>query len=376
METFKKRICILLILCIILSAFPVGAFAAETYTGAEEISAAGEMSRSRPFSDVARSDWFFTAVYFVSSHEIMRGTSPQTFDPLEEFSRAMVAATLFRIHHERLANAADPRNTPFHDVASDMWYAPYVSWAYTNGITEGVPGGRFAPGDAVTRQEFATMLHRYVRALTDMDDTAYQGPQWASFIDKNIIAPWAYEALTWANYHGIIRGRDGNIIAPMYTTIRAEAAAMLTRFMGGDTDAPPPPLPESLNIADLLDAEFHAVRLEFWYIFGDIVATPPSEYWDLFSFSSGARIGVDRNGNIANIMVDYRQPNSERFHYEGLNNRSTPGDVRATLGAPTGSDGISYVYWLGGAVFSGPNLFFNFDSHTGRVDLIQLMHMP
>ncbi|MCL2827532.1 MAG: S-layer homology domain-containing protein [Oscillospiraceae bacterium] len=380
METFKKRICALLILCLILSAFPGGAFAAEyatfEYTGAEETSVAGEILRSRPFFDVARNDWFFTAVYFVSTHDIMRGTSNITFAPHDSFSRSMVATTLFRIHHGRLANATDPRDTPFHDVAADEWYTPYVSWAYTNGITEGRPGGLFAPDDAVTRQEFATMLHRYVALLTDMDDTAHQGPQWSIFVDRSAIAPWAYEALTWANYHGIIRGRDGNIIAPTDSTIRAEAATMLTRFMGGDADAPPPPLPESVNIAHLLDREFHTVRLDFWYIFGDIVATPPSEYWDLFSFSSGVRIGVDQNGRISNIMIDYRHPNSERFHYEGLNNRSTSGDIRATLGAPTVSDGLSYVYWLGGAVFYGPNLFFNIDSHTERVNLIQLMHMP
>jgi len=375
MGTLKKRVCILLVFCIILSAFPISAFAAE-YPGAEEISAAGETSPSRHFFDVARSDWYFMAVYFVSANDIMRGISDTLFAPLDSFSRAMVTGTLFRIEHGRISNATDPRDTPFHDVDANAWYAPYVSWAHKNNIVEGMPDGRFAPDDAVTRQELAVMLHRYAASRPDMDATVHQGPQWDTFIDRAQIAPWAYDALVWANYHGHIRGRDGNVIAPTDTAIRGEAAALLTRFMGGDSDAPPPPLPESVNIADLLDADFVSARLEFWYIFGDIIATPPSEHWNLFSFSSGARIGVDGNGRIANIMVDYRLPNSGRFHYEGLNNNATPADIRATLGAPTVTDGLSYVYWLGGAVFYGPNLFFSIDSYTERVDLIQLMHMP
>ena len=38
------------------------------------------------------------------------------------------------------------------------------------------------------------------------------------------------DALTWANYRGIITGRDAHTIAPTGTMNRAEAAAMMTRF--------------------------------------------------------------------------------------------------------------------------------------------------
>ena len=301
----------------------------------------------------------------------MRGTTNLNFAPNDSFSRAMVVATLFRIHHGRTANATDPRDTPFHDVATGEWYAPYISWAHRNGIVDGLPDGRFASNEAVARQQFATMLHRYVASLTDKDATVREGPQWASFVDRAQIAPWALDALIWANYHGIVTGRGNNQIAPDATATRAEAATMLTRFLGGNADAPPPPLPESVNIAGLLGAEF----LSTWHVFGDLQSTPVGP-WEMFLFRSGAIIGVDSNGRIASIMIDYRQAGSGRFHYEGLNQTSTPGDVRASLGAPTVSDGTSYVYWLGGEIFAGPNLAFFFDSHTGRVEAISFMHMP
>ena len=376
MRLWKKGFCSLLVLCMVLSTVSIGAFAQEYRTFADRATAKAapydsEIVLSRPFLDVWREHWFFSAVHFVSARDIMRGTTEFHFAPNGSFSRAMVVATLFRIHHGRPACATDPLDTPFHDVPVTAWYAPYISWAHRNAIVGGLPDGRFAPQDAVARQEFATMLHRFVAALTDMDATVHEGPQWGDFVDSEAIAPWAYDALAWANYRGIITGRDDNQIAPRATATRAEAATMLTRFLGGNADAPPPPLPQNVNIATLLDAEF----LPIWYIFGDLLSRP-NAHWEMWRFRSGALIGVAEDGTIASIAIDFMQAGSGRFHFEGLNRNSTPDDVLAALGEPTVSDGISYVYWLGGEVFAGPNLAFFFDSHTGRVEAIGLMHMP
>ncbi|MCL2368438.1 MAG: S-layer homology domain-containing protein [Oscillospiraceae bacterium] len=368
---WKKGICIVLILCIVLGAGTAALateYAPPDYEPTVETDA--EALTSRPFLDVSRNDWFFTAVHFVSARDIMQGPTNLTFAPGGNFSRAMVVATLFRTHYGRLADGEDSRGTPFHDVSPSEWYAPYVAWAHGNGIVDGVGGGRFAPNDTVTRQQFATMLLRFVRAFTEEGITVQPGPQWENFIDRDEIADWAYEALTWANAQGIVMGRGGSYIAPNGRAIRAEAATMLTRFLGGNADAPPPPLP-NVNIADLLGADF----LSVWMTFGDLISTPLHFDWEMRRFQSGITIGVDTDGKIGSINVDYRQPDSGRFHYAGLSNLSSPADIRTALGAPTISDGISYVYWLGGEVFYGPVLFFNFDSYTDRVDVISLMHI-
>ncbi|MCL2588946.1 MAG: S-layer homology domain-containing protein [Oscillospiraceae bacterium] len=374
MKTWKRGLCTLLVLCIVLSVFVTGAaaYGALEYEEAEgHLADSGENLASGPFLDVSRNDWFFTAVHFVSARDIMSGPTALNFAPNGSFSRGMVVATLFRIHHGRTANATDPRNTPFHDVAENAWYAPYVSWAHRHNIADGLPDGRFAPNSAVQRQQFAAMLHRYVLAFEVMDTAIRTGPQWGNFVDRDEIAPWAYAALAWANYHGIVTGRDGNRIAPEATALRAEAATMLTRFLGGNAAAPPPSLPASVEIADLLDADFRST----WYVFGDLHSRLNAG-WEMWRFRSGVTIGVDGAGKIASIAVDYTQAGSGRFNYSGLNNMSTPGDVRAALGDPTVSDGTNYVYWLGGEVFLGPNLLFAFNSHTGRVEVIGLMHMP
>ena len=184
---------------------------------------------SHPFTDVGDT-WYRPYVQFVFDNNIMTGTSATTFAPDSPFSRAMVVATLFRDYHGRRANDNDSRNHPFTDVGN-TWYAPYVTWVYNNGIAGGVGGGRFAPHDAVTRQQFATFLFRYADRMTNFPTTVTQGPQWHNFVDRNQIESWALDALTWANYHGFVGGTSATTINPTGTANRAQAAAMITRYV-------------------------------------------------------------------------------------------------------------------------------------------------
>jgi len=43
--------------------------------------------------------------------------------------------------------------TPFQDVGSDEWFAPFVTLAYQNGITQGYPDGSFRPGNPINMAE-------------------------------------------------------------------------------------------------------------------------------------------------------------------------------------------------------------------------------
>jgi len=164
----------------------------------------------------------------------MTGPTATTFAPNEDFTRAMVVATLYRMVHGGSAREIPYlHNRPvFSDVGVNIWYSPYVVWAYDNGIVGGVGNNRFAPNESVTREAFAVMLHRFAGAV-GYDTAVRQGSQWNSFTDRHQISTWAgaREALIWANYHGMINGRPPASIAPGGTTLRAEAAAILMRFI-------------------------------------------------------------------------------------------------------------------------------------------------
>jgi len=279
-------------------------------------------------------------------------------------------ATLFRIHHGRAANASDSRTTPFQDVPTGQWFAPYVSWAYHNGIVEGITEYHFAPLANVDRQQFATMLFRFADRMTNRDTTVRQGPQWNSFTDRGEIQSWAVNALTWANYHGFVQGRTPTTIAPRGTATRAEAATMLTRFMGGNADPLPP---QRVNIANMMGVRFDTVRHQF----GHFTGTGNHELWRTYRFASGIFVGVNSSGMIASIQVDYTNRGGNIvFHYNGIDHTSTRHNIRTLLGEPTVSDGISYAYWLSGQILTGPVLNFIFDSQANdRVSVIMFSHV-
>jgi len=185
-----------------------------------------------PFTDVTPTDWFYSYVSQAYSQGIMQGTTPTTFAPRQNLSRAQVVATLYRITHGGTAQEIPyANNRPiFDDVNIGSWHSPYIAWAYDNNIVLGVGNNRFAPGNHVTREQLATMLFRFADFM-DYDVTVRQSTQWDSFTDRDQIRAFANNALIWANYHGLITGRTPTTIAPRGNTTRGEAAAVLMRFM-------------------------------------------------------------------------------------------------------------------------------------------------
>lgn len=154
----------------------------------------------------------------------MNGTSDTTFAPDESLNRAMLATILYRLSGEP---AARGEGKTFMDVAPDTWYTSAVAWASANGIVSGVGDGKFAPTQAITREELATMLYRY--AKYSKLDTSAKGDL-SKFADGDQIAAWASDAMAWAVGAGLISGKTANVIDPTGTATRAEVATILMRF--------------------------------------------------------------------------------------------------------------------------------------------------
>jgi len=255
----KRIISLLLVALMLLGIFATGALAAEP-----DIKFIISQQSSLPFQDVSPSSWFYPYVRAVYLEGIMQGISASTFAPHDTFSRAQILATLFRIHHGRTANTDDPRENNFTDIAPTSWSAPYVTWAARNGITMGT-GGTFGPNQAAARQEIALFVHRYVINLTDLNSSSVADAQWNRFADRGQIAGQdAYDALRWANNNSIVAGmeRDGVFtIAPTEPVTRAQAAAMLMRFLGLLPGYPPPSQPNPPEEAPVTNADAFEQRV-------------------------------------------------------------------------------------------------------------------
>ena len=176
------------------------------------------------YSDVAEADWFYEDVQFVSERGLFSGISETSFSPGAPLTRGMMVTVLYR-----LAGQPDTYedNNAFSDLTQD-WYKSAVTWAAGAGIVNGIGGGRFAPGDDITRQDAAAIIARYIDYA---DQKIISRRQYVEFIDGPEIAQYAKEAVMALYCGGIIDGRQGGMFAPRGKATRAEAAAILHRLI-------------------------------------------------------------------------------------------------------------------------------------------------
>ena len=177
-----------------------------------------------PFIDVHEGDWFYENVGYVYENGLMNGVSETLFEPNGTVTRGMIVTILHRLEGEPESDY----DMPFTDVAEQQWYAGAVRWAAGEGIVNGVSETEFAPNSAVTREQFAAILWRYAQSKGyDVSASA----DLTGFLDYGQISEYALPALQWAVGAGVMSGRGDGILAPQGTATRAEAAAMLMRFV-------------------------------------------------------------------------------------------------------------------------------------------------
>ena len=159
------------------------------------------------FVDVDPDAWYGEGVQYVYEADLMGGTGGSTFAPYAAITRGEVMTLLARY-------------AGVDTSASSPWYQVGLDWAVAENISDGTNYGR-----TITRQEFATMLYRYIdEPAADCDLSSYT--------DSGSIASWAQDAMEWAVDAGIIQG-SGAKLNPGSTATRMEIAVMVMRFCEG-----------------------------------------------------------------------------------------------------------------------------------------------
>ncbi len=181
------------------------------------------------FKDVKSSDWYYSSVNYVAEQGIMNGTSSTKFSPKASLTRAMGVTLLYRVAGSPSVSGV---TIPFTDVKGGQWYTDAVKWAYKNGIVTGKSDTFFHINGNITRAEFATILYRYSNSKN------YKLPvnRADTFADSGKIPEWAFMA-AWTMYRAeIINGRSDGSFDGNAKITRAEAAAMIERFMKAPKD--------------------------------------------------------------------------------------------------------------------------------------------
>ncbi len=176
-----------------------------------------------PFDDVKSTDWFYENAAFAYTNGLMNGVGDSRFDPTGVVTRAMAVTILWRMEGEPEAPAS-----AFTDLAAGSWYKKAVDWAVQQGIVNGVGNNRFAPDQAITREQMAAVIYRY--AGWKQYNPA-SGADLSAFTDAPLISEWAREAMAWANAAELINGVGDNRLNPVGSAKRSEIAAILQRFI-------------------------------------------------------------------------------------------------------------------------------------------------
>lgn len=179
------------------------------------------------YGDVDYSAWY--APYFYEVSDIFDGESPGIFRPGADITRSDFVTLIGRMRQYYSGGELSGSELSFTDVDADSPSAPYIAWAYENGIVTGFSDDEFGGGSIVTREQLVTMLYRLAK-YENSESTGYRADL-NRFSDSGEISDWAYTAMGWAADAGIIDGRDGSLIAPKGSATRAESAKVAACYI-------------------------------------------------------------------------------------------------------------------------------------------------
>ena len=204
----KKTIIAISVVLALLMALPLATFAAK--------------NGGLQFSDVKSGKWYYGNVKNVCESGLMNGVSDTEFDPNGTLTRGMCATILYRAAEEPAVKST----ASFADVKAGKYYTNAVAWAKESGVVNGKTASLFDPNGEVTREEFATMLYRYLGA----EDLALPAIRTGVPADADAVAKFAADAVDAMYRSEVVNGRENGEFDPEDDITRAEAAAMVDRF--------------------------------------------------------------------------------------------------------------------------------------------------
>ena len=199
-------------------------------TGGSGVCPGGPSCPSYGFSDVAGpNDWSHEGIDYCVRRSLMVGTGAGTFSPGMNCSRAQIVQILYNLSGDKTDYSR--YYLPFTDVAPGAWYYDAVAWAYTNNVVSGTSATTFAPNDVITREQMAVILYGYTAefapeftgnaaSLNTFPDAgsvanwAYAAMSWA--VGNGLISGMGSGGVSY--------------LAPQGSATRAQASAIIMRY--------------------------------------------------------------------------------------------------------------------------------------------------
>ena len=172
------------------------------------------------FKDININDWYYENVSTAVHKQLFNGMGNYEFAPNGTMTRAMAVQVLANISGIDLTSYTS--KTKFADVKPTAWYARAVAWATENNIVAGIGQNKFAPDNAVTREQICVMLYNQSGATAEES---------IPFTDAADVSPWAKAAVAYCAKEKIINGYPNGSFKPRASITRAEMATITLSYI-------------------------------------------------------------------------------------------------------------------------------------------------
>lgn len=116
------------------------------------------------FIDISTAHQYYSYIAVLVEAGVISGFEDKTFKPNEPMTRAHMSKMIIKGFD--LTEADQNTATPFTDVSSEHWFAPYVESLRSHNITTGTTPTTFSPNAMVTRSQLASFVTRSENALS------------------------------------------------------------------------------------------------------------------------------------------------------------------------------------------------------------------
>ena len=176
-----------------------------------------------PFTDVASDASYYDAVKYVYENDIFQGFTDTTFGPDSTMTRGQMVTVLWRMN-----GSPEPQaDCPFGDVAANSPFRKAIAWAAENGLTNGYTATTFVPNQAISRQQFLTILYRYAQFM-GYDVSVGEDTNILSYEDVAQVSEVFIPAMQWACGSGVLVA--DKTLTPTAPALRYQVAEFLANF--------------------------------------------------------------------------------------------------------------------------------------------------
>lgn len=171
------------------------------------------------FSDIYGVDWATEAILALTDKGIVNGIGGGKYAPNNFVTREQFAKILASAMG---ISAADTTENSFADADPAQWYCSWINAAHNAGIANGIGGGKFGVGMNITREDMCIMIYNALKMRGSAGAAAELG-----FADTENISGYAREAVSALYGMGVVNGVSETAFEPKANATRAQAAKII-----------------------------------------------------------------------------------------------------------------------------------------------------